>query len=135
MAVIFHVYTHCKNTYQEVKPSKFEISLFLVMVSLYTLFRPFQPFYYYLILASWIHLSSMMKDRDKFGTRLLRFKVDFRIINALFYLHLYGSNHLGGAMVGMVTSSSIDHGLESRSNQTEDYKICIFCFYVRHTLY
>ena len=89
-------------------------------------------FYYYLLLASWIHRSSVIKYRDKFGTRWLRFKVDFRIINALFHLHLYDNSHLGGAMVGMVISSSVDHGFERRSSQPKDYKICIFCFC--HTL-
>jgi hypothetical protein len=30
-----------------------------------------------------------------------------------------------------IKSSAVDHGLEPRSGQTEDYKICICCFFVK----
>jgi hypothetical protein len=35
-------------------------------------------------------------------------------------LHLYDNSHLGGAMVGMVISSSVDHGFERRLSQPKD---------------
>ena len=39
-----------------------------------------------------------------------------------------GSDHIGGVMVGVFTSSAVDRGLEPRSDQTKDYKIDICCF-------
>ena len=40
-----------------------------------------------------------------------------------------GSDHIGGVMVGVFTSSAVDRGLEPRSDQTKDYKIDICCFF------
>jgi hypothetical protein len=37
-------------------------------------------------------------------------------------------------MVSVLVSSSVDHGLQPRSGQTEDYKIGIRCFSDKHTL-
>ena len=37
-------------------------------------------------------------------------------------------NRIGGVMVSMVISSTVDCGFEPRSGQTKDYKICICCF-------
>ena len=34
---------------------------------------------------------------------------------------------IGSVMVSMLTSSVVDNGFESQSDQTEDYKICICC--------
>ena len=128
MTVTFHGYTHCENTYSKRWNVKDWNCLISCNGGAVYVISSVLVFYYYLILASWIHRSSVIKDRDKFGTRWLRFKVDFRIINALFHLHLYDSSHLGEAMVGMVTSSSVDHGFERRLSQPKDYKICMFCF-------
>ena len=36
-------------------------------------------------------------------------------------------------MVSMLALSVVDCGFESRSGQTKDYKIGIWCFYVKHT--
>ena len=35
-------------------------------------------------------------------------------------------------MVGVLTSSVVDHGFDSRSGQTKDYKIGICCFSAKH---
>ena len=41
-------------------------------------------------------------------------------------------NYIGGVMVIMLTSSSVDRGFEHRSGHTKDYKIGIFCFSAKH---
>ena len=51
------------------------------------------------------------------------------------FLFLIGQNLLkciDGVMVGMLNSSVIDRGFESRSGQTKDYKIGICCFSAKH---
>jgi hypothetical protein len=40
---------------------------------------------------------------------------------------------MGGVMVNMLASGAVDHGFESRSGQTKDYKIGICCFSAKHT--
>ena len=49
-------------------------------------------------------------------------------INKLTYWNL-----IGGVMVSVFPSSMVDHGFESWSGQTEDYKIGIYCFSAKHT--
>jgi hypothetical protein len=41
-------------------------------------------------------------------------------------------NRIGGVMVSMLSSSTVDHAFESRSGQTKDYKIGICCFSAKH---
>ena len=43
------------------------------------------------------------------------------------------TNHIGGVMVSMLTSSAGDHGFEPQSGQTKDYKIGICCSSAKHT--
>jgi hypothetical protein len=42
-------------------------------------------------------------------------------------------NRIGGVIVSMLASSTVDRGFEPRSGQTKDYKIGIFCFSAKHT--
>ena len=49
----------------------------------------------------------------------------FDTILAVNYYIMY---HIGGVMVGMLASSAVDCGFESRSGQTKDYKIGICSF-------
>jgi hypothetical protein len=39
---------------------------------------------------------------------------------------------IGGIMVSVLASSAVDRGFDTRSGQTKDYKICIYCFYAKH---
>jgi hypothetical protein len=39
------------------------------------------------------------------------------------YIILIRINRIGGVMVSVLSSSEVDHGLESRSCQTKDYKL------------
>ena len=41
-------------------------------------------------------------------------------------------NRIGGVMVSVLSSSTVDRGFESRSRQTKDYKIGICCFSAKH---
>jgi hypothetical protein len=41
-------------------------------------------------------------------------------------------NRIGGVIVSVLASSAVDRGFESRSDQTEDYKIGICCFSAKH---
>jgi hypothetical protein len=41
-------------------------------------------------------------------------------------------NRIGGVMVSLLASSAVDRGLEPRSGQPKDYKICICCFSAKH---
>ena len=41
-------------------------------------------------------------------------------------------NHICGAMVSVLASSTEDHGFEPLSGRTEDYKIVICCFSAKH---
>ena len=43
------------------------------------------------------------------------------------------ANRIGGVMVSMLASSAVDHGFESWSCQTKEYKIDICCFSSKHT--
>jgi hypothetical protein len=43
-------------------------------------------------------------------------------------------SRIGGVMVSVLSSSAVDRGFESRSGQTEDYKIGICCFSVKHVV-
>jgi hypothetical protein len=36
-------------------------------------------------------------------------------------------------MVSVLASSAVDHGFQSQSGQTKDYKISICCFSAKHT--
>ena len=42
------------------------------------------------------------------------------------------SNRIGGVMVSVLFSRAVDHGFETRSGQTKDYKIGICCFFAKH---
>jgi hypothetical protein len=42
-------------------------------------------------------------------------------------------NCIGGVMYSALASSAVDHGFESRSGKTKDYKIGICCFSAKHT--
>ena len=44
----------------------------------------------------------------------------------------YYMNRIGGVMVSMLASSAVDRGFETRSDQSEDYKIDICCFSTKH---
>jgi hypothetical protein len=44
----------------------------------------------------------------------------------------FGENRIGGAMVGVPTSSMIDCGFKPQSGQTKDYKTGICCFSAGH---
>ena len=46
--------------------------------------------------------------------------------------HKSNVNRIGGVMVSMLASSSVDREFESRSGQTKDYKIGICCFSAKH---
>ena len=54
----------------------------------------------------------------------------FSKLNELFCSYKY---RIGGVMVSVLASSVVDHGFESRSGQTKDYKIGICCFSAKHT--
>jgi hypothetical protein len=41
-------------------------------------------------------------------------------------------NRIGGIMVRMLALSVVDHGFETQSGQTKDYKIGICCFSAKH---
>jgi hypothetical protein len=41
-------------------------------------------------------------------------------------------NRIGGVMVSVFTSSTVDRGFEPCSSQTKDYKIDICCFSTKH---
>ena len=41
-------------------------------------------------------------------------------------------NRVGSVMVSVLASSAVDHGFETRSGQTKDYKIGICCFCAKH---
>jgi hypothetical protein len=41
-------------------------------------------------------------------------------------------NRIGGVMVSLLALSAVDHGFESGSDQTKDYKIGICCFSAKH---
>ena len=41
-------------------------------------------------------------------------------------------NRIGGVMVSVLASSTVDHGFEPQSGQTRDYKIDICCFSAKH---
>jgi hypothetical protein len=41
-------------------------------------------------------------------------------------------HRIGGVMVSVLTSSTVDRGFKPRSGQTKDYKIGICCFSVKH---
>ena len=51
----------------------------------------------------------------------------FFIISYQIYL-----NRICGVIVGMLASSAVDRGFESRLGQTRDYKIGICCFSAKH---
>jgi hypothetical protein len=38
------------------------------------------------------------------------------------------TNHIGGVMVGALTSSAVDRGFDPRLDKTNDYNIGICCF-------
>jgi hypothetical protein len=41
-------------------------------------------------------------------------------------------NRIGGVIVSVLASSTVDRGFEPRSRQTKDYKIGICCFSAKH---
>jgi hypothetical protein len=41
-------------------------------------------------------------------------------------------NRIGGVMVSLLASSTVDHGFKPLSGQTKDYKIGICCFSAKH---
>ena len=40
---------------------------------------------------------------------------------------------IGGVMVSVLASSAVDRGFDTRSGQTKDYKICIYCLSAKLT--
>ena len=58
----------------------------------------------------------------------LFFKVIQSPFDTILAVNYYIMNHIGGVMVGMLASSAVDCGFESRSDQTKDYKIGICSF-------
>jgi hypothetical protein len=42
------------------------------------------------------------------------------------------ANRIGGVMISVLASSTVDRGFEPRSGQTKDYKIGICCFSAKH---
>ena len=44
------------------------------------------------------------------------------------------SNRIGGVMVLVLSSSTVDRGFEPRSGKTKDYKIGICCFFAKHAV-
>jgi len=45
---------------------------------------------------------------------------------------LSGLNRIGGVMASVLASSMVYHGFTTRSGQTEDYNIGVFCFSAKH---
>ena len=43
-------------------------------------------------------------------------------------------NRIGGVIVSMLASSAVNRGFESRSDQTKDFQIGIYCFSAKHTV-
>ena len=50
----------------------------------------------------------------------------------LVYTFLSKSYSIGGVMVSVLASSTVDRGFEPRSGQTKDYKLGICCFSAKH---
>jgi hypothetical protein len=48
------------------------------------------------------------------------------------YSIILKTNRIGGVTVSMLDSSAVDRVFESRSGQTQNYKICICCFSAKH---
>ena len=46
----------------------------------------------------------------------------------------YNTNRIGGVMVSVLASSTVDRGFEPRSGQTKDYIIGICCFSAKHAV-
>jgi hypothetical protein len=52
---------------------------------------------------------------------------------AIFFIcSLVVANRIGGVMISVLASSTVDRGFEPRSGQTKDYKIGICCFSAKH---
>ena len=49
------------------------------------------------------------------------------------YINTNSYNHIDAVMVYMITSSAVDHGLESQSGQTKNYEIGICYFSAKYT--
>ena len=45
---------------------------------------------------------------------------------------LIAYNRIGGVMVSVLATRVVDHGFESKSGKTRDYKIDICCFFGKH---
>ena len=45
---------------------------------------------------------------------------------------LIAYNRIGGVMVSVLATCVVDHGFESKSGKTRDYKIDICCFFGKH---
>jgi hypothetical protein len=50
----------------------------------------------------------------------------------MFVLFLSDINRIGGVMVSVLASSSVDRGFKPRSGQTKDHKIGMCCFSAKH---
>jgi hypothetical protein len=50
----------------------------------------------------------------------------------MFVLFLSDINRIGGVMVSVLASSSVDRGFKPRSGQTKDHKIGMCCFSTKH---
>ena len=46
---------------------------------------------------------------------------------------LIAYNRIGGVMVSVLATRVVDHGFESKSGKTKDYKIDICCFFGKHS--
>ena len=49
------------------------------------------------------------------------------------YILLNERNRIGDIMISVLSLGAVDRGFKSRSGQTKDYKIGIFCFSAKHT--
>ena len=50
-------------------------------------------------------------------------------------VNYFNFNCISGLIVSMLATSEVDHGFESRSGQTKDYKIGICCFSAKHSAF
>jgi hypothetical protein len=50
-----------------------------------------------------------------------------------FNIDSFAYNRIGGVMVSVLATRVVDHGFESKSGKTKDYKIDFCCFFIRVT--
>ena len=90
--------------------------------------------------------SSLFEDRPRwliyhelvFTTKEFMRQVHYYCVNyGLFMLNngWVSVNRIGGVIVSVLTSSTVDRGFLTRSGQTKDYQIGICCFSAKHTTF